>query len=476
MFDTPADEGASGGSFLQQLPVILWQRRWFIVLPTVIGLFAAIAAVVLIPPSYRSNAIMLVESPQLPNEVIGLDAGNMIDRRIAAIRQQITARPDLIQLIERHGLYASERKNTPLSEILDEMRSAISLTPAETSTGNGSENRTIAFELAFEYSRPDQTQAVTQDLMDRVLQLDARGNSEQAANTVQFLSDQAAGLEVKISALQLQIADINAQNGSVLAGGGMIVGGSGGSYDVQIAALQRDNQLLIQQRNLAQTSDQRAPVVAAAELRLAEARAVYAETHPDVILAKQALAEAKRLAKDTSEKLPIQSLDEQIAFNNSQIAALRNAKATEQAQLSSRLAAQAKAPLVQQQLGELQQRLAAVNTQYEQVQNRLLSARAGVRAEDEQMSERLSVVEPPVIPDQPNWPNRPLIAAIGVLGGLGVGMLLALAVEPFLRPIRDPAALKGLLGAPPLGIIPVIEGQYVRHEGWRRFLPSRARR
>src|SRR3546814_4985923 len=83
----------------------------------------------------------------------------------------------------------------------------------------------------------------------------------------------------------------------------------------------------IQQRTLAQRGDQRAPVVAAAELRLAEARAVYAETHPDVILAKQALAEAKRLAKDTSEKLPIQSLDEQIAFNNSQIAALRNAKA-----------------------------------------------------------------------------------------------------------------------------------------------------
>src|SRR3546814_12510206 len=114
--------------------------------------------------------------------------------------------------MERHVLYERERKNTPLAEIVDEMRSAISRTPAETSTGNGSENRTIAFELAFEYSRPDQTQAVAQDLMDRVLQLDARGNSEQAANTVQFLSDQAAGLEVKISALQLQIADINDQN------------------------------------------------------------------------------------------------------------------------------------------------------------------------------------------------------------------------------------------------------------------------
>lgn len=476
MFDTTADEGASGGSFLQQLPAILWQRRWFILVPAALGIVAAVAAAVLIPPSYRSNAIMLVESPQLPKEVIGLDPGNMIDRRIAAIRQQITARPDLIQLIERHGLYASERKNTPLSEILDAMRSAITLTPAETSTGGGPENRTIAFELAFEYSRPEQTQAVAQDLMDRVLQLDARGNAEQAANTVQFLTDQSAGLEAQISSLQSQIADITARNGNVLAGGGMIVGGSGGSYDVQIAALQRDNQLLIQQRNLAQTSDQRDPIVAGAEQRLAAARAIYAETHPDVILAKQALAEAKRLAKDTSEKLPVQTLDEQIAFNNSQIAALRSAKAAETAQLSSRMAAQAKAPLVQQQLGELQQRLAAVNTQYEQVQNQLMGARAGVRAEDEQMSERLSVVEPPVIPDQPSWPNRLLIGAIGVLGGLGAGIVLALAVELFLRPIRDPAALKALLGAPPLGIIPVIEVKAVRREGWRRFVPTRARR
>jgi len=478
MFDMPLDEGASSGNFLQQLPVVLWQRRWLIIIPTIIGIIAAIAAILLISPTYRSNAIMLVESPQLPKEVIGLDSGNVIDRRIAAIRQQITARPDLIQLIERHGLYASERKRTPLSEILTDMRESITLTPSETSlpAGGGTENRTIAFELAFEYSKPEQTQAVTQDLMDRVLQLDARGNAEQATNTVQFLTDQSAGLETQIAALQSQIAQINARNGSVLAGGGMIMGGGTGSYDVQIAALQRDNQLLIQQRNLAQTSDQRDPIVAGAEQRLASARSVYAETHPDVVMAKQALAEAKRLAKDTSEKLPLQTLDEQIAFNNSQIAALRSAKAGETAQVSSRLAAQARAPLIQQQLGELQQRLTAVNAQYEQVQKQLMGARAGVRAEDEQMSERLSVVEPPVIPDQPSWPNRLLIAAIGIAGGLGLGFILALAVELIARPIRDPSELKAILGSAPLGIIPLIELVPVRREGWRRFLPLRGKR
>lgn len=478
IFDAPLDDEPAGGNFIQQLPVILWQRRWFIIIPTIIGIVGALAAILLVPPVYRSNAIMLVESPQLPKEVLGTDTANLIDRRIAAIRQQITARPDLIQLIERHGLYASERKSTPLSEVISDMRSSITLTPSEASApaAGGAENRTIAFELAFEYSQPAQTQAVTQELMDRVLQLDARGNAEQATNTVQFLTDQSADLETQISALQSQISEINARNGSVLSGGGMIMGGSGGSYDVQIAALQRDNQLLIQQRSLAQTSDERDPIVSAAEQRLAGARSVYAETHPDVVMAKQALAEAKRLAKDNSKKIPVNTLDEQIAFNNSQIAALRSAKAGETAQVNSQLAARARAPLVQQQLGELQQRLTAVNAQYEQVQNQLMSARAGVRAEDEQMSERLSVVEPPVIPDQPSWPNRLLLGAIGIGGGIGLGFLLALAVELILRPIRDPSALKAILGSPPLGIIPMIEPVRARPTGWKRFLPFRGTR
>jgi polysaccharide biosynthesis transport protein len=474
-FDNFADENAGGGNFLGQLPVILGQRKWWIIAPAVLGAIGAVAGIIFIPPSYRSNAIMLVESPQLPQDVVGTGNDNdVIDRRIAAIQQQVTSRPDLIELIERHGLYASERKRKPLSEVLDKMRSAISLTPTQASTQpSRPDQRTIAFELAFEYSQPVQTQAVAQDLMDRILQLDARGNSEQATNTVQFLTDQATGLEKQIGGLQSQIAMINARNGGVLASGGMMIGNGAGSYDVQIAALQRDNQSLLQQRNVAQTSDERDPVVAAAEQRLAAARAVYAETHPDVVIAKQALAEAKRLAKDNTQKLPLQTIDEQIAFNNSQIAGLRAAKAQENAQVNSRIAAQARAPLVQQQLSELQQRLTAVNTQYEQVQKQLMSARAGVRAEDEQMAERLSVVEPPVIPDTPSWPNRLLLAALGIGGGLGFGLVLAFAVEIFLRPIRDPSALKSILGASPLGVIPLIEATRIPQRGWRRFLPFR---
>lgn len=470
-----SDDGPGGSNIVGLLPVILWQRRWWIIVPTVLGVLCSLAAIILIPSVYRSNAIMLVESAQLPDEVLGLESTDIIDRRIAAIRQQVTARPDLIALIERHGLYASERSNKPLSQILDDMRSSMTLTPTKAAIpGARADEKTIAFELAFEYSEPAQAQAVTQDLMDRVLQLDSRGSAEQATNTVQFLTDQSAGLETQIADLQSQIAQINARNGSVLAGGTTIMGGNTGSYDVQIAALQRDNQSLIQQRNLAQSSDNRDPVVVAAEQRLASARAIYAETHPDVVFAKQGLAEAKELAKSNTQKLPLETIDQQIAFNNSQIAALRGAKSSETSQINSRLSEQARAPLVQQQLGELQARLVALNTRYDQVQSQLMAAKAGVRAEDEQMAERLSVVEPPVIPDEPSWPNRLLLAALGIGGGLGLGVVLALAVELFLRPIRDPAALAPIFGVAPLGIIPIIESTAATRRGWRRFLPRSA--
>ena len=474
-FDTPDSTQGSDSNFIQLIPVILWQRKWWIIVPTVLGIVAALAAVLFIPPVYRANAVMLVQSPQLPTEVIGTDELDVVDRRIARIREQVTARPELIALIERHGLYDSERKSDPLSEVIKDMRDAITLTPAQSSApDNASNQKTIAFELAFDYREPAATQAVVQDLMNRILQLDSSGNVEQATNTVQFLTDQSKGLEAQIADLQGKISAINARNGGVLSGGSMILSGASGSYDVQIASLQRDNQSLVQQRNVAQTSDVRDPVVAAAEQRLAAVRAVYSETHPDVVVAKQNLEQAKELAKSNTRKIPVDVIDQQIAFNNSQIAALRAAKAGEQAQVNSQLSAQARAPLVQQQIADLQQSLTAVNEQYKQVQTRLLAARAGVRAEDEQMSERLSVVEPPVIPDTPSWPNRIILALGGIGGGLALGVFLAFAIELLLRPIRGPAALQNIMGAAPLGVIPVVTAKATKKRKWFGLPFSRA--
>lgn len=468
-------QGPGIGTLLSQLPTILKQRKWWIIVPTVLGVVGAVLALLFMRPVYESSALMLVESAQVQDELLTQTASDVIDRRIARIRAEVVSRPNLVALIERHRLYADERDSKSLSQIIEEMREAITLTPTTVEVpGGGAENRTIAFQLTYQYTEPRATQAVTQDLMDRILELDATGNVEQATNTVQFLSDQAADLETQIAGVQNQINTVTARNGGVLAGaGGAIVGGSGGSYDVQISALQRDNATLTAQKAQLATADNRDPGVLAAEARLASLRGVYTEGHPDVVAARNQLAQAKALARDNLTRLPTETIDQQIAFNNSQIAALRAARAGEQASINSRLAASARAPIVEQQLATLQQTLTGLNTQYQEVQARLASARAGVKAEDEQIAERLSVVDPPVVPDEPVNFDRLLITALSILGGLGLGIVLALAVEFLFRPIRDPDSLAAITGESPLAVVPVIASKRTgeKTRSWRRLLP-----
>ena len=89
------------------------------------------------------------------------------------------------------------------------------------------------------------------------------------------------------------------------------------------------------------------------------------------------------------------------------------------------------------------------------------------------MGQRLAVVEPPIIPDEPIWPDRLLIFGIGIGGGFAFGLLLAAVVELFSRPIRDPKVLASITGVPALGVVPMIArkrlpGGSNRFQFWRR--------
>lgn len=452
------DFGPQQGNFLMHLPAILRDRFLFVMIPAILLSIAGAVAAFVLPTVYRSTATLLVESPQLPEDVLGDQGVDVVDQRIAKFRQQVLSRPRLIELIQKHRLYTDERANKSLSEIIEDMREATSIQPVSAQFQRGRGSTTIAFTLSFDYENASQAQAVAQDMTEQVLLLDATKSSEQAETTVQFLSDQAAALQTEIEEAEKLIEQIKAQNGLALSNPGMMaMGGSSGSYDVQIIALQRDNALLRAQRAARETAAERDPIVAAAEADLAAAQARYSEDHPDIAIAKRRLREAERLAASKQTKLPPDTVDQQIEANNAQIETLRAMKAQELGRLSMAQNAMAQAPLVEQQIAQEQQKLDLLNEQYESVSTRLMQAQGSARAESEQKGERLSVIDPPVVADEPISPNRPLLIAGGVGAGIGAGLLLALLVEFFFRPIRDAADIKAVTGAMPLISIPTIE-------------------
>ncbi len=474
-YDGDVEESSSGGGIIAQLPNILWQRKWFIVLPLTLGVVAAAVTVVVLPQQYESSAVLLVQAPSLPTDVIGNNTGDIINRRIERIRQQVINRPQLAGLIETNQLYGTERGRKPLSVIIQDMRDSIVLESIDADLETSRpEDRTIAFRLAYSYSDPRKAQTVTQSLMERIVEINSSSSVAQSSQTVQFLTEQSATLQRQISELEGQMSGLNSRYGGILSRGGMpVISNSSASYDIQIAELTRANQSLAMQKENARTSDNRDPSVIAAEAQLAAARGVYADNHPDVKMARRQLEQAKQLAAQNVGKLPLENIDQQIAFNNSQISALRAAKAQEQSQMSATIGAQSRAPLVQQQAEQMQQKLEGVYKQYEAVSQRLMTAQAGARAAEEQMGERLVVIDPPVVADEPVSPNRPLIMGIGSGAGLGLGLLLALLVEMFLQPIRTPAAIAAITGQRTLALVPVIEPRVEKRSGLFRRISER---
>jgi succinoglycan biosynthesis transport protein ExoP len=453
-------EQGGGGSLFAHLPAIIWQRRWYLIVPILSMAIVGVAAAFLMPVRYTSSATLLVQSSTLPQAIAAGNPDDVIDRRIARIREQVLSRPELIELVNRYQLYPKQRADA-LSDIVDTMRKAVTISPLSAELQQqGNNSNTIAFTLSYSYADPNKAQAVAQDLSEQVLQLAATQTTQQAGASVQFLADQARSLQQQIGEQERQISGIKSANGSILSSAGVtMLGGGGGSYDVQIAALQRENSQLLTQRNLTRTADTRDPIVAQAEAQLAAAQAVYSDDHPDVRLARQRLNEAKALARKNVANAPVGAIDEQVSFNNRQIAALRSAQAGESARVNATVGAQSRAPLVLQQIAQLQQKLDGLNEQYKGVSDRLFQARAGVKAENEQLGERLSIVDPPVVPDEPTFPKRWMLIAGGPAAGLALGLMLLFLVELILRPIRDPATLTQLFGEDPLGVIPTVSAK-----------------
>jgi uncharacterized protein involved in exopolysaccharide biosynthesis len=417
-----------------------------------------IAAAFLIPSTYRAKAELLVESENLPDSTVSASLDNVIDRRIAKIRQQILARPDLVGLIQANNLYDANDRKQPLSVLVDRMRAAtdISAVDADIKAQGGQNAGSIAFQLTFDYPAAAQAQLVAQTFVDRLLRLDASQTQSEAQANVHFLEDQQSSLQSQVAEVESQINQITGQNGSALAGAGGLglISIGGGDYESQIANLRRENVQL--QSQLGGIGLGRDPGVLAAEAQLAAAKAQYSDNYPDVKLAEIRLAAAKANAKTTLNTAITAPVEQQINANNEAIAQLEAARTASLSRAAAVASAQSRGPVIAQRITQLSAKAQLLRDELSKVSNNLLAANSVVKLANEQLGERLTLIEPPVTPDTPTSPNRPLLILGGIALGLAAGIVLALAVEMINRPIRSVAALTKLVGVPPLAVVPVL--------------------
>src|SRR6478672_6919904 len=166
---------AGFGWIINHLPTIVWQRRYYTLSIFLAFLIVSVAVAFALPTLYRSSASLLIESQQLPTEVVESPGTGVIEQRISRIRERVLSRGDLIALIEQFDLYQSERRSQPLSTVIDKMRKATTVGAVQGDIGpnNSGKSNLIALNMSFDYPDPVKAQEVLQSFVQSFLRMDS---------------------------------------------------------------------------------------------------------------------------------------------------------------------------------------------------------------------------------------------------------------------------------------------------------------
>ena len=90
-------------TFLDYL-LIMRRRAPYLVGTFVVVLLASIIIAIVIPPTYRSTGTIMVESQQIPDNVVPSAIKNQIDEQISIIRQRVLTRDSLLRIANVQSL------------------------------------------------------------------------------------------------------------------------------------------------------------------------------------------------------------------------------------------------------------------------------------------------------------------------------------------------------------------------------------
>ncbi|MBY0406861.1 MAG: hypothetical protein K2Q01_04160, partial [Rickettsiales bacterium] len=164
-----------------------------------------------------------IEQSYIASNVTNANAvmATIVDQRINQIQQKVTSLESLAEIITKFNLYPGMRENVPISSIANIMRSKIKVdlvsgtisNPAAASKQTAEQLSAIAFNLSFDYTEPQLTQQIADELVTRFLDEDLKQRRLQAQETSGFLDAQIKALENSMAEQEKAIADFRAKHG-----------------------------------------------------------------------------------------------------------------------------------------------------------------------------------------------------------------------------------------------------------------------
>jgi uncharacterized protein involved in exopolysaccharide biosynthesis len=217
-----------------------------------------------------------------------------------------------------------------------------------------------------------------------------------------------------------------------------------------------------------------------ATAQLAQLQRRYAPDHPDIIRLQKQIDALKTVAAASHPTTARVERPDNPAYI--QVKAQREAADAERDSLmQKRDAVQAKiddlerrlamAPGVQRDFNALARELDNEQLKYREVRQKQMEAKLSQNLESEQKGERFTLIDPPLVAEQPSSPNRPLLVCLGLVLALAAGLGTIAILESRDGSVRSRRELELLLEVPPLAILPLMltAADRARQRRQRRF-------
>jgi protein tyrosine kinase modulator len=503
-----------------------WRHRWVIVLPLIVGAYAALIVSSRLHDMYQSEMLIQVVPQRVPDAYVRSAVTMRTEDRINALSQQVMSRTALERLMEQMDLYRDERARMPMQDVVELMRAGISVQVVNAPHPNGQEAE--AFYVRFAYRDRDVATRVTDRLGGLFIDLNARDRGDLAEATSNFLQSQLAetrrALEEKERKLE-QFRQRNAGRLPTQVGYNMqAIQTTQSAVQALVESLARDRDRKLMLERLyndaqidvvtpiqppsaaippQQQSDPAAPPAGlTTQQQLAVARDALARLelrlkpeHPDIARAKRVIQELEmrasaepagvvpgslgpsvlvastpeqvaRIERVRQMRAEIESLDRQIGFKEKDEQRQRVLLAEYQRRIEE-------VPGVESEWTALTRDYDTQQAAYKDLLTKSEQSKVGVELERRQIGEQFRVLDSARPPIRPTGMAHLQVNAIGALAGLAVGLALAGLLEFRDTTFRTGDEVRDVLKLPVIAVVPyVTTGPDRRRVRRRRLLTS----
>ena len=451
--------------------------------PYLVGIFSAVLLIsiivaITIPPAYRATGTIIVESQQLPDNVVPSAIKNRLDDQISNIMQRIMTRENLLQLANKHQLFSENAGSLSTSNLINKMRQRIFIETDGASDAvrtNRQGQPAITFTLSFEDRHPDVALDVTNDLVNLFMEWNAKLRTEGAKEATTFLTQESNKLKVEVDKLEQSITDYKQQHKNALPEQLTLRMTMLSRAENDLREIERDTRSTKEEiRTLeveldaakrgAGTEESPGQSLPALKAELARLSVIYKESHPDIrrlkrkIEAMEKAADAPAAANTAADipSLAVYRIQAKIDSDKARLNSLAQQREMLQSKISENESAMIQTPKVGQGLEVLIRDRDIAQKKFEEFRSKRMNAKIAENLESDNKTGNFSVLEPPILPEKPFKPNRIKILLIGFFLALASSGGIVMLLESLNKRIRGTAALTHVLGYRPLAVIPYL--------------------